>query len=102
MSKSILTETTQAINTQVDFRAVLAQIEAEDTFGAAYAAAVRTYNELVNIAGSADWNQVWETYQKAYGVESGFYAPAPGFDTAIPSEDLADWQRATWTGINPF
>lgn len=87
-----------------DFRAALAELEAEETFEAAYAAAVRTYSEVVDAAGSADWDFIWETYQKAFGVAAGFNAPRPmtPAEAAIPDEDLFVWQMATRSGINPF
>lgn len=101
MSKSIVNQTPVVVN---DFRAALAELEAEETFEAAYAAAVRCFNELAELTGEADWGFIWETYQKAFGVAAGFNAPRPmtPAEAAIPDEDLFVWQRATWTGINPF
>lgn len=101
MSKSIVTNSPAVVN---DFRAALAELEAEETFEAAYAAAVRTFNEVTELTGEADWDFIWETYQKAFGVAAGFNAPAPmtPAETAIPDEDLFVWQMATRSGINPF
>jgi len=101
MTNTILTQTDHEVNTE-DFRSLLSQLEAEETFEAAYAAAVGCYYATVAAAGDADWTIIWEAYQKAFGVGAGFFAPAPGFDTAIPDEDLYIWRMATQTGINPF
>lgn len=87
-----------------DFIAMFAELEAEETFEAAYAAAVGCYNNLVEMTGDADWSFVWEQYQRAFGVAAGFYAPAPMSDeeTRIPDDDVIAWQMATRSSINPF
>lgn len=87
-----------------DFLAFMAELEAEETFEAAYAAAVSCYKAQVALTGLADWPFIWEAYQKAFGVQAGFYAPAPlaADETDIPNEDLTVWQMATRSGIPAF
>lgn len=99
----IVTNSTRVVKAD-DFSAMFAELEAEETFEVAYAAAVACYHKLVETTGEADWQFIWEQYQKSFGVAAGFHAPAPmtSEETVIPDDDVIAWQMATRSGINPF